>query len=46
MPMKRCYYRALAGIIENRQQAAIWARCSSAAALPSEKSKKKIKRNS
>ncbi len=40
------YYRAPAGITEDREEAAMWARRSFEAALRSQRSKKKTKRNS
>jgi DNA transformation protein and related proteins len=40
------YCRAPAGIMEDQEEAAIWARRSFEAALRSQRSKSKIKRNS
>jgi DNA transformation protein and related proteins len=40
------YYRAPAGIMEDQEEAAMWARRSFEAALRSQSSKKKAKRNS
>jgi DNA transformation protein len=44
--VKMSYYRAPAGIMEDREEAAMWARRSFEAALRSQRSKKKTKRNS
>ena len=44
--VKMSYYRAPAGIMEDREKAAMWARRSFEAAFRSQRSKKKTKRNS
>jgi len=44
--VKMSYYCAPAGIMEDREEAAMWARRSFEAALRSQRSKKKTKRNS
>jgi DNA transformation protein and related proteins len=44
--VKMSYYRAPAGIMEDREEAAMWARRSFEAALRSQRSKKKTKQNS
>lgn len=44
--VKMSYWRAPEGIMEDREEAAMWARRSFEAALRSQRSKKKTKRNS